>query len=48
MLLQDVADHEKSIIELYGEVAYAQQSPWIENKTIRDNILFGQPLDKKI
>ena len=47
MLLQDVADHEKSIIELYGEVAYAQQSPWIENKTIRDNILFGQPLDKE-
>lgn len=27
-------------------VAYASQESWVQNETIRDNILFGQPYDK--
>lgn len=34
-------------VEINGELAYVQQSPWIQNKTIRDNILYGLPLDKE-
>ena len=30
-------------ITLKGQIAYAAQSPWILNATIRDNILFGSP-----
>ncbi|KAF6760644.1 cadmium ion transporter [Ephemerocybe angulata] len=29
-----------------GSVAYVPQTPWIQNATLRDNILFGQPLDE--
>ncbi|RLO01811.1 hypothetical protein DYB28_004237, partial [Aphanomyces astaci] len=28
-----------------GDVAYFAQQPWIQNATIRDNILFGKPFD---
>lgn len=34
-------------IALKGKVAYASQSPWILNATLRDNILFGLPLDQE-
>ena len=33
-------------VKLNGSVAYVQQVPWIQNLTIRDNILYGLPLDK--
>jgi ATP-binding cassette subfamily C (CFTR/MRP) protein 1 len=33
-------------ITLKGKVAYAAQSPWILNATLRDNILFGMPMDE--
>ena len=46
-LLKEIREQEESIIELQGEIAYVQQTPWIENKTIRDNILFDLPLDKE-
>ena len=29
-----------------GSIAYSQQTPWIQSKTIRENILFETPLDK--
>jgi ABC-type multidrug transport system fused ATPase/permease subunit len=29
-----------------GSTAYVSQPPWIEDKSIKDNILFGFPLDK--
>ncbi|KAJ0404942.1 hypothetical protein P43SY_005941 [Pythium insidiosum] len=28
-----------------GDVAYCSQQPWIQNLTLRDNILFGHPFD---
>ena len=28
-------------------VAYVAQTPWLQNATIRDNILFGSPFDEK-
>lgn len=34
------------IIKYSGSVSYVQQVPWIQNKTLRDNILFGEPLDE--
>ncbi|KAL3943726.1 MAG: hypothetical protein SGBAC_002196 [Bacillariaceae sp.] len=36
----------KGEITLKGEVAYAAQSPWILNATVRENILFGKPMDE--
>ena len=32
-------------ITVSESIAYVQQNPWIQNKTIRDNILFGLPYD---
>lgn len=37
---------EKGEISLKGRIAYAAQTPWILNATVRDNILFGQPYDE--
>ena len=37
---------ESGDITLKGKVAYAAQSPWILNATLRDNILFGLPMDQ--
>ena len=34
-------------ITLKGKVAYAAQSPWILNASLRDNILFGMPMDQE-
>lgn len=30
-----------------GRVSYASQSAWIQNATLRDNVLFGTPYDKE-
>jgi ATP-binding cassette subfamily C (CFTR/MRP) protein 1 len=38
---------ESGSISLSGKVAYAAQSPWILNASLRDNILFGLPMDKE-
>ncbi|CDW87468.1 abc transporter [Stylonychia lemnae] len=35
--------HEVKPIKIYGQLSYVQQQPWIQNMTIRDNILFDQP-----
>jgi len=34
-------------VALKGSVAYASQSPWILNASLRDNILFGKPMDQE-
>ena len=36
----------KGKVKLGGSISYVQQIPWIQNKTIRDNILFGLPMDE--
>ena len=33
-------------VQLNGDVALVEQMPWIQNMSIRDNILGGLPLDK--
>lgn len=40
----DKANSENWIID--GAIAYVAQIPWIENATIRDNIIFGLPFDE--
>ncbi|KAG5181922.1 P-loop containing nucleoside triphosphate hydrolase protein [Tribonema minus] len=36
---------EKGKALMNGSVAYASQKAWIQNATVRDNILFGRPFD---
>lgn len=31
--------------KINGTVAYAAQRAWIQNATLRDNVLFGSPMD---
>ncbi|CAA6663604.1 unnamed protein product [Spirodela intermedia] len=33
-------------VEVFGSIAYVSQSSWIQSGTIRDNILFGRPMNK--
>ncbi|XP_035539240.1 ABC transporter C family member 8-like isoform X1 [Juglans regia] len=33
-------------VNVYGSIAYVSQTSWIQSGTIRDNILFGQPIDQ--
>ncbi|KAK6056899.1 ABC transporter, ATP-binding protein, partial [Cooperia oncophora] len=37
----------RGIVGLHGKVAYVPQQPWIQNMTLRDNILFGKPFDRR-
>jgi energy-coupling factor transporter ATP-binding protein EcfA2 len=34
-------------VEVQAAVAYAAQTPWVLNATLRDNILFGEPYDER-
>jgi ATP-binding cassette subfamily C (CFTR/MRP) protein 1 len=34
-------------VEIGGSVAYCSQSAWIQNATVRENILFGHPFDER-
>lgn len=38
--------HLNPPITVEGKLSYVQQQPWIQNLTIRDNILFGLPYDE--
>lgn len=33
---------------LRGEVVYCAQEPWIQNMTLKDNVLFGKPFDARL
>lgn len=33
-------------VYVFGSTAYVSQSSWIQSGTIRDNILYGKPMDK--
>jgi ABC-type multidrug transport system fused ATPase/permease subunit len=37
---------DQASVCLSGTVAYCAQESWIQNATVRDNILFGQPFDQ--
>ncbi|CAK4082173.1 unnamed protein product [Aphanomyces euteiches] len=32
---------------VYGSIAYCSQEPWIQQMSVRDNILFGSPFDSR-
>lgn len=46
-VLNEAVLGDKSHVTLNGKVAYASQTAWILNKTVRENILFGQPYDEE-
>lgn len=31
---------------MHGSISYTAQEPWIQNCSLKDNILMGQPLDQ--
>lgn len=46
-LIQGTKMLQRPPIVINGSLGYVQQTPWIQNKTIRDNILYGQPMEKE-
>ncbi|CAK8988013.1 Multidrug resistance-associated protein 1 (ATP-binding cassette sub-family C member 1) (Glutathione-S-conjugate-translocating ATPase ABCC1) (Leukotriene C(4) transporter) (LTC4 transporter) [Durusdinium trenchii] len=47
MLLGEMA-MQKGSVALKGRVAFMAQSPWIQNASVRENILFGHPFKEEI
>ncbi|XP_065897567.1 ATP-binding cassette sub-family C member 4-like isoform X2 [Dysidea avara] len=45
-LLRELESLDGSI-DIEGSVSYASQEPWIFSGTIKENILFGEPFDKR-
>jgi ABC-type transport system involved in cytochrome bd biosynthesis fused ATPase/permease subunit len=43
---KDPAAVERASGLTYG-ISYAAQTPWLQHQSIKDNILFGQPLDEE-
>lgn len=37
----------KGNVAVGGTIAYVPQSPWVQNLSLRDNILFGMPFDEE-
>lgn len=35
-------------VTVRGRMAYVSQTPWIQNMSLRDNILFGKAFNKKL
>ncbi|DBA00231.1 TPA: hypothetical protein N0F65_007875 [Lagenidium giganteum] len=44
-LLGEMVKHNGQVY-VGGSIAYCSQQPWIQNMTVRDNILFGRPYDR--
>lgn len=40
-------DSNEAPVYVSEKIAYVQQNPWIQNKTIKDNILFGHPYEEE-
>jgi len=38
---------ESGKLKVEGKISYASQEPWLFNASVRDNILFGLPMDKQ-
>eukprot|EP00345_Euplotes_harpa_P010205 CAMPEP_0168340202 /NCGR_PEP_ID=MMETSP0213-20121227/13921_1 /TAXON_ID=151035 /ORGANISM="Euplotes harpa, Strain FSP1.4" /LENGTH=575 /DNA_ID=CAMNT_0008346389 /DNA_START=1117 /DNA_END=2844 /DNA_ORIENTATION=- len=36
----------EDVVKFGGSISFVQQVPWIQNMTIRDNVLFGEPFDE--
>uniref|UniRef100_A0A0C9RL63 TSA: Wollemia nobilis Ref_Wollemi_Transcript_12757_5054 transcribed RNA sequence n=1 Tax=Wollemia nobilis TaxID=56998 RepID=A0A0C9RL63_9CONI len=34
------------VVQVYGSIAYVAQTAWVQSGTVRDNILYGKPMDK--
>lgn len=50
-LLQAIIGETKKtrgVLNLKGQVAYVSQQPFIQNATVRDNILFGKPFNNQM
>ncbi|CAN7994942.1 unnamed protein product, partial [Ixodes hexagonus] len=45
-LLGDM-EHIEGTVNIYGSVAYIAQQAWIQNATVRDNILFQKPMERE-
>jgi len=43
-LSKPLEEGEQPII-VRGSISYSEQNSWLRNMTIRDNILFGKPMD---
>lgn len=39
--------HINGRVNTYGNIAYLQQQAWIQNASLKENILFGKPFDKE-
>jgi len=37
-----------NVLVLKGSVAYVAQEAWLQNTTLRDNVLFGKPLNSTV
>ncbi|KAF0696139.1 Aste57867_13085 [Aphanomyces stellatus] len=46
VLLGDM-NKQTGLVYVGGSIAYCPQQPWIQHMTIRDNICFGRPYDRK-
>lgn len=46
-ILDEAEALDKSQIHVNGSISYVPQTPFILNMTLRDNILFGQPMDQE-
>ena len=44
-MIQNTYRKDAPAIKIQGTVAYAQQTPWIQSKRIRDNIIYDQEID---
>ena len=46
-ILNDIPiSNSQQIIRISGSISYIQQDPWIQNKSVRENILFGNKYDE--
>ena len=36
----------KKQVSVYGSIAYVSQTSWIQSGTVRENILYGKPMEK--
>jgi ATP-binding cassette subfamily C (CFTR/MRP) protein 1 len=38
---------QSGTVNVYGSAAYVAQQAWVQNATLKDNILFGKPYNQK-